>query len=330
MMENNQLSESVNIVGTFCLLFIIAIEILMLVVLLWLDKQNFIPAVIIFALGFIILILVNKKPQLFDRLDKIFKKWGFLSLKKSSIIFIIPFAISFEILSSAIANNSLALLILTIFMIVYYFYISRIFSSTIISILYGIIIITIFLMIIPTLIIAFLALTILLMRLMWACKFNLTKIIIYITFLIYLKMMVQLIFEFHQFNILPLFHNYYAINNSSLLKVLVPMIYGTYIWLINFILANEKLSIFVNEIISRFSAIVLLFIAFLSNDMLIEIFAEKTQLPDKQVIKIISMAIQYFTIPSLLALIVFKIIDFLQENSCDNKQINLLSFKGYQ
>lgn len=101
------------------------------------------------------------------------------------------------------------------------------------------------------------------------------------------------------------------------------MLYGTYIWLTNFILADEKLSIFVNEIISRFFAIVLLFIAFLSNDMLIEIFTEKTQLPDKQVIKIISMAIQYCTIPSLLTLVFFKIRDYwkeaLQGNSYDNK-----------
>ena len=101
------------------------------------------------------------------------------------------------------------------------------------------------------------------------------------------------------------------------------MLYGTYIWLTNFILADKKLSIFVNEIISRFFAIVLLFIAFLSNDMLIEIFTEKTQLPDKQVIKIISMAIQYCTIPSLLTLVFFKIRDYwkeaLQGNSYDNK-----------
>lgn len=311
-MKNNQLSESVNVVSTFCLLFIIAIE--MLVVLLWLDKQNFIPAVMIFTLGFIILILANKKPQLFDRLDKIFKKWGFLSFKKSSIIFIIPFAISFEILSSAIANNSLTLLILIIFMIIYCFCI----SYTFVSMLYVFIVIVIFLVNVPTLIMPLIHLLLLIYLLLLISRFNLPiKIIIYVLFLLtYLIMIAQLIFKFPQFIILPILpssNNYDTINNSSLLKLLVPMLYGTYIWLISFILADEKLSIFVNEIISRFSAIVLLFIAFLSNDILIEIFTEKTQLPDKQVIKIISMAIQYFTIPSLFTLIFFKIRDYWKE-----------------
>ena len=194
--------------------------------------------------------------------------------------------------------------------------------------LYVFIVIVIFVVNVPTLIMPLIHLLLLIYLLLLISRFNLPiKIIIYVLFLLTcLIMIAQLIFKFPQFIILPILpssNNYDTINNSSLLKLLVPMLCGTYIWLISFILADEKLSIFVNEIISRFSTIGLLFIAFLSNDMLIEIFTEKTQLPDKQVIKIISMAIQYFTIPSLLTLIFFKIRDYwkeaLQGNSYDNK-----------